>query len=783
MAESVINEPFQQGAQLMPAEGVLTVSGTDDLTSAANVLTPPTGGMFRVDPEVILSETVLNIYQGMRAEWAQQSRDDEDFRNGVQWTTKQKAELKRLKQAPLVVNVIQPAVEQAKAALTANPPKFSSTGREGSDIKVGAMFSDLMSYIWDHSLGDVEHKQVVDNYYVRGMGVWCAYQDPYADNGKGEVYIKALDPWWVYFDPNSQDIFCRDAAHIIISRVLTLEQIWNTYPKIAPTIRDFGMQAVADQRTPTQTLSPSEGQINIRDVYHRKYEIIDRYTKVQVQRIHLYEPLSGTEKVLTGDEYREFLGKPAFVEITNNAAPRFIVADRQIPQAQAIYQETGGTFHYAVDPNDPDGTPKMQPGDEQAGAAADQQAGLQTIPSSTVKLEQMTMKDMIELKVFVVNEIYVTRIKRIFSIGRVLVFMGELPIEHYPIIPVMNRHMRNPYPMSDVRFVRPLQEYVNKIRSLIVAHAANSTSLKLLIPRGSANRNELIEEWQKAGTGVIEYDAELGTATVAGPVPLPNELYQNERAARSDIQEILGVYALAQGDSAQAPSTYKGTIALDEFAQRRIKSKRDDIEQALNQLGRVVIQLIQKTYTEPKAIRLLRPNNTPLEFAINQPVYDDLSQQVVGVLNDITVGDYDMVVVSGSTLPNNRWARFEYYLQLYKEGIIDQYEVLKQTEVIDIEGVMKRMNQINQLKQQLAAAMDQIKGLKGDLQTASRESVHAQKQVEVQKFKTNLAETTAKLDAAATTFSSRLNDERANYKRLVAERTKQARAKQPQKKR
>ena len=40
-----------------------------------------------------------------------------------------------------------------------------------------------------------------------------------------------------------------------------------------------------------------------------------------------------------------------------------------------------------------------------------------------------------------------------------------------------------------------------------------------------------------------------------------------------------------QGDQGAAPTTYKGTIALDEFGQRRIRSKKDDIEAMLNQLG------------------------------------------------------------------------------------------------------------------------------------------------------------------------------------------------------
>ena len=45
--------------------------------------------------------------------------------------------------------------------------------------------------------------------------------------------------------------------------------------------------------------------------------------------------------------------------------------------------------------------------------------------------------------------------------------------------------------------------------------------------------------------------------------------------------------------------------------------------------------------------------------------------------NDLTLGQYDIKVIGNSTLPSNRWARFEYYMQLYQSGLIDQIEVLK----------------------------------------------------------------------------------------------------------
>ena len=123
------------------------------------------------DPDVQLTQDLLSEYSSARENWVTQAVEDNEFRNGKQWTNDQVTALRKRSQEPLVVNVVYSAVEQAKAMLTANNPKFQSTARENSDAKVGRMFSDLMAYIWDQSSGNVELKQAIDDYYVKGLSL------------------------------------------------------------------------------------------------------------------------------------------------------------------------------------------------------------------------------------------------------------------------------------------------------------------------------------------------------------------------------------------------------------------------------------------------------------------------------------------------------------------------------------------------------------------------------------------------------------------------------------
>jgi len=223
-----------------------------------------------------------------------------------------------------------------------------------------------------------------------------------------------------------------------------------------------------------------------------------------------------------------------------------------------------------------------------------------------------------------------------------------------------------------------------------------------------------------------------------------------------------GIFELMQGGGANAPSTYRGTIAIDEYGQRRIKSRQDDLESVLNQLAKVTIPLMQQIYTEEKVIRLVQPSGLVKETKFNYK-----GEDLTGKINDITTGAYDIVVVTGSTLPSNRWAQFEFYMQMYQQGLIDQVETLKKTEVVDIEGVLERMNTIKMLQQQVAQQDEEIKNLKGDLQTADRESVGARKRLEVEKFKSELSDQTSKAQAATSLYDARLKDSLAMQKQSV----------------
>ncbi len=701
-------------------------------------------------PLVNETQDLFKTYSEKRETWANHAQEDREFRLGKQWTSDQKRILEERGQAPLVVNRIHPAVEAAKALITANKPQFRVSPREDSDNQVAQAMNGLLEYIWQISEGNTMMRRVVDDYYVTGMGAALVYVDPMMDMGKGEVCIHDVDPLDIYIDPNSRHPFADDAENIIISRLYTKDQAKALYPMYEKAIKNASTETHQTDRPVTgredngEMSFPEEpGTQTIvnfgeSDEYIRGYE---RYYPLMIDYYRVFESFSGDEDLLSDKEYAKYVEQPAWL-INEN-----VITEPE--QAKAIIQQIEQVYEQQV--------------------AQGREEGNLELPEKPI-VQQITFQDLIENGSIEVVIVPTKRIKQCVIMGDKHLYSRVLPIDKYPIVFFMNQHTRTPYPMSDVRMVKGMQEYINKTRSLIIAHATTSTNTKILIPSGSVDMREFEQKWAQPGVA-IEVDFDQGQPTPVQPTPLPNELYSNEMTAKNDIDHQLGLYEMTMGNSAVAPHTYKATVSLDEFGQRKMKSKLADIEAGLNRLGQVAIPIMQQLYTTRKVFRLIQPNNSINEYVINKRMYDDKSQEIK-VVNDITVGKYDVVVVTGSTLPTNRMAQLEMYMDAYEKGIIDKQEVLKKTEVFDMEGVMQRTDLIQQLQGQLEQATETIKSMQGDLQTREREIYHAKMKAEIEKTKSNLKGTENRAKMSGTLFEKRLDDALGQVKKEVAEASK-----------
>ena len=368
------------------------------------------------------------------------------------------------------------------------------------------------------------------------------------------------------------------------------------------------------------------------------------------------------------------------------------------------------------------------------------------------------MQPMLQQGLIDYAEVLQTRIKLTCILGQVVLYERVLDTDIYPIVPLPNIWTNTPYPMSDVRKNKDFQRYLNKCMSLITTHAQASAGLKLLVPQGSVQDIEELERDWANPNATIEYDSSFGEPHFPSPQPMSNSVMTLPQMIEKYIDLNMGIFEMQQGNSEVAPRTSSATMMLEDFGQRRSKSKLRDVEGGLKRLGQVIYYLSKSHYNFQKTFKIVQPNNDMTEFTINRKVYDDKTKELMQVDNEITVDKFDIKVIGNSTMPTNKWGEWNIYMEAFQAGLIDKTEALKKTEIFDKEGVLTRMDEVGKLQAMLQQAQQQISQLSGDLQTAHREAVSAKKRTEVEKFKTKLKDTelSAKYDNKLS--SSRMKD-------------------------
>ena len=646
------------------------------------------------DPRAKTTRELYRRYRDARSEWDTEARKDIDFFYGNHFNDNEIDELESRNQAAVPMDRVGPAVEKLKAMLTSNSPAFTVIPREDSDTKIAKMWRVVMSYIWEISDGNAQLKEAIHDHSTSGLGYLYAYIEPDADFGKGEVKFTSVNPFRIYVPSSSRDRYFSDADNLILSTILTGEQILNIYPELGPqenpetgemeegliesisSYSDDEDYPSTQQSNQQKTWTPSESK-DLETTYQEKYQVLERFYKAKVPFYQIIDVNSQEEMILNEEEFQKFLDENPGV------------FERGLVQFQEILQ---------------------------------------------------------------------TRIAVVCSVGEIVLYESVLNTDIYPIIPLPNIYSGTPYPRSDISRARPMQRLLNKLWSLALSHAQASAGLKLIVPIGSVDDiSQLEQDWSNPNA-VIEVDSSQGEPHFPAPTPLAGEFYKLIQSCEFYIDFTFGLPELMHGFADKAPDTVRGTERMLAQGAERPKSKLRDIELSIRKLGQVIYGMSKGHYTFKKIFRLAQANNNVNEVMANY--YDDYSETVMDIQKDRhNIGQHDVSIEPGSTLPTSKWTEYQVYAEAYQMGLIDRVEVIKKNpEIFDKEGLIQRMGEIQQLQSQVEQLSQQNKELQGDLQTAQRESVSDRKRVEVEKFKSKLSGVQSDAKADRRIQSNKLNN-------------------------
>jgi len=654
------------------------------------------------DPKALYNEELFKRWRDARDSWDSQARKDLDFYLGNHFTSDESDELQSRNQADIPMDRISPAVEKLKSFMTARPPVFTAMPREDSDAKMAKVWQTMLGAIWEGSDGDSQVKQAIHDFSTVGIGYLYVYIDAEADMGRGDVRFVHINPFRVYVPPSSRDRWFGDADGIILSTILTGEQLVNLYPELGATIDKETGEELDSILNEISTYSdedfPNTQNKLSRDVYtpsetkdydyyrENKYQVLERFYKKKVTFYRLIDNQTGAESILNEEE---------FLIISDERASDF---ERNLLSYEAF---------------------------------------IQTRVAVIVTCGEIVLDE------------YLLNIK-------------DYPIVCFPNnwteTPYPRSDVSRALPMQ--RLLNKLWSL-----ALSHAQASAGLKLLVPVGSAVNGLDQLERDWANPNA-VIEVDSSQGEPHYPSPTPLAGEFYRLIQQCEFYIDFIFGIPEIMHGMADKAPETFKGTQQMIALGSERSKSKLRDVEHSIIKLGRVIYAMSKQQYTYRKYFRTASPNNDLTEVTINmyddvtQTIIDIQKDKNNIEQHDIRIVPGSTLPTSKYAELNVYLEAYQLGIVDKLEVL------KKNPEIFDKEGVMQRSGEIQQLQAINAQLQQQLKELQGDLQTARRESVADRKRVEVQKFKSKLGNVAAdakadkRISANELTTKVRLESER-----------------------
>ena len=229
---------------------------------------------------------------------------------------------------------------------------------------------------------------------------------------------------------------------------------------------------------------------------------------------------------------------------------------------------------------------------------------------------------------------------------------------------------------------------------------------------------------------MLKYRQGFQPPTPVLPAPINNAFYTITQEGKADAEYISGVPSAMMGFTQQQSETYRGLLANDEFGTRRLKSWMSTVvEPCLEQLGKCFQMVAQKHYTIDKVFRIVQPEagqeaQEDKEVRVNIPIFNDYGASI-GKWMDYETSKFDVRIVSGATLPLNRWALLEEYFRWFQAGLIDDIAMIAETDIRNKKQLVERKSLYSQLQSQLQSMEEAIKDKDGTIETLSRQLVQA----------------------------------------------------------
>ena len=248
---------------------------------------------------------------------------------------------------------------------------------------------------------------------------------------------------------------------------------------------------------------------------------------------------------------------------------------------------------------------------------------------------------------------------------------GDWAGKYIPIVPVYGQETvveAKKKRFGIVRMAKDPQRMYNFWQTSLTESVALAPKAKWLLAEGQDEGHE--NEWAMANIKsmpVLRYkqkDIDGNPAPAPQrlqPEPPPAGIMAAAQSMTTDLMQVVGIF-----DPAQLPQGNISGKAL-QGQQQQVDMTNfhyyDNLTRSIRQTGRIILDLIPKIYDKERVLRIIGDDGKPELMTINQYGQDD--EGVYKVLNDVTVGEYDVVMDTGPGFNSKRQEAVDAMMQLF----------------------------------------------------------------------------------------------------------------------
>lgn len=225
--------------------------------------------------------------------------------------------------------------------------------------------------------------------------------------------------------------------------------------------------------------------------------------------------------------------------------------------------------------------------------------------------------------------------------------------KYIPIVPIngVNLFVENKRKKFGlVRQAKDPQRMYNFWQTAMTEAVALAPKAKWLLAEGQDEGHE--QEWAQANTKafpVLRFKQTDTDGKPAGvpqriqPEPPPTGVMAASAQINQDLASVLGIFDPAQMETGNISG--KALNGQQQQADLSNYHFYDNLTRSMRWTGKIILDLIPKIYDSERVMRIIGDDGQPDLVTINQRGQDEMG--VEKILNDVTVGEYDVVMDTG----------------------------------------------------------------------------------------------------------------------------------------